>query len=57
MIFKTLVAVSILLNGILTHMEWKHIENLEKWALHLSLKQTNDERLRRWKERTSRWKQ
>lgn len=39
MIFKTLVAVSILLNGILIHMEWKRIENLEQWVMHL-MKQT-----------------
>ena len=47
MIFKTLVAVSILLNTILIHIEWKRIENLEQWMLHL-LKQSNDEMLRRW---------
>ena len=48
MIFKTLVAVSILLNGILINIEWKRIENLEQWVLHL-LEQTDDELFRRWK--------
>ena len=48
MMFKILVAVSILLNGIVIHLEWKRIENLEKWMLHL-LKQTNDELLYKWK--------
>ena len=49
MIFKILVAVSILLNGVVIHLEWKRIENLEKWMLRL-LEQTDDELLRRWKE-------
>ena len=49
MIFKILVAVSILLNGVVIHLEWKRIENLETWMLHL-LEQTDDELLRRWKE-------
>ena len=39
MLFKILVAVSILLNGIVIGMEWKRIENLEQWVMHL-LKQT-----------------
>lgn len=39
MLFKILVAVSILLNGIVISIEWKRIENLEQWVMHL-LKQT-----------------
>ena len=49
MIFKILVAASILLNGVIINLEWKRIENLEKWMLHL-LENTDDELLRRWKE-------
>ena len=48
MILKTLVFVSILLNSILINIEWKRIENLEQWVLHL-LEQTDDETWRRWK--------
>ena len=35
MIFKTLVAVSILLNGVVIHLVWKRVENLEQWVMHL----------------------
>ena len=48
MIVNTIIAVALLANTILIHMEWKRIENLEKWVLHL-LEQTDDELLRRWK--------
>ena len=48
MIVNTIIAVALLANTILIHMEWKRIENLEKWMLHL-LEQTDDELLRRWK--------
>ena len=40
MIFKILVAVSILLNGIVIHLVWKRVENLEQWVMHL-IKQTD----------------
>jgi len=39
MIVNTLIAVALLLNTILIHIEWKRIENIEKWVLHL-LEQT-----------------
>ena len=44
MIVNTIIAVALLLNTILIHMEWKRIENLEKWMLHL-LEQADDELL------------
>lgn len=37
--FKILVAISILLNGIVIGMVWKRVENLEQWVMHI-LKQT-----------------
>ena len=49
MIANTIIAVTLLLNTILIHIEWKRIENLEKWVLRL-LEQTDDELLRRLKE-------
>lgn len=47
MIANTLIAVALLANTILIHMQWKRIENLEKWMLHLL---EDDEMFRRWKE-------
>ena len=35
MTFKILVAVSILLNGVVIHLVWKRVENLEQWVMHL----------------------
>ena len=40
MIFKILVAISILLNGIVIYLMGKRIENLEQWVMHL-IKQIN----------------
>lgn len=37
-----LVAVALLLNMILIHIEWKRIENLEKWVNYLR-EERNDE--------------
>ena len=39
MIFKILVTIYIVFSSILIHLEWKQIENLEQWVMHL-MKQT-----------------
>lgn len=39
MLFKILLIVFILLDGIVISIAWKRIENLEKWVMHL-IKQT-----------------
>ena len=48
MTFDVIMTIYIILNGIVYHIMWKRIENLEKWVLHL-LEQADDELLRRWK--------
>ena len=35
MMFKILISVCILLNGILIHIEWKRIESLEQWVIRI----------------------
>ena len=43
MIFKTLIAVSILLNSILINIEWKRIENLPLSVRSVQSQETDSE--------------
>ena len=35
MITDIIIIVALICNTILLHIEWKRIENLEKWTMHL----------------------
>lgn len=35
MITDIMIIVALICNTILLHVEWKRIENLEKWTMHL----------------------
>ncbi len=42
MTFDVIMTIYIILNGIVVHIMWKRIENLEDWVMHL-LEQTEKE--------------